>query len=336
MVPILFSTFLMLQAVACFTTTKFVEWFPRNHTEFENFRESWTTGPCKTLYDNFVKRGEQECGDILNCLIEHETELQKTTYASAQVVLGLIPPLLAGVGNSVPELSILASQRPFLSFLLTLGAPSMYLSRISEYINPFEILDSAIKSPLAGRTTLILGTTLPLLQYFLAAGAVANNIELALRIGSQSVLVWGCRSWYMPLVWVLFPISTYTIASLSCHIVLEKQQHAQEGCSEGFARGGIVEDMFKTCLQCLQVCIHLPLIEKGRPPPQGAVLLQMIAACLAFVHVVLGTLILASLVFVGFHDTLYILARFLSSVLVCRIVALLQLSVIRSRVGNAA
>lgn len=75
MVSICFSTVLMLPLAACFTTTKFVEWFPRNQTKLEKFQESWTTGPCKTVYDDYVKRGEGVCGDVLDCLMENETEL---------------------------------------------------------------------------------------------------------------------------------------------------------------------------------------------------------------------------------------------------------------------
>lgn len=134
----------------------------------------------------------------------------------------------------------------------------------------------------------------------------------------------------MPLVWVLSSISIYTFASLSCHINLE-QEHVQERYLKAWVHGEIIEQIFKACLQCLQICIHLPVIEEGRPPPQGAVLLQLVAAFLAFVHVVLGTLILSSLIFVGFHDTLYILARLLASALVCRMIALLQLGLIRTQ-----
>lgn len=60
-----------------------------------------------------------------------------------------------------------------------------------------------------------------------------------------------------------------------------------------------------------------------------AVLLQLLASILAFVQVVLGTLILSSLIFIGFHDTLKILARLISSALVCRVIAMFELARIR-------
>ena len=62
---------------------------------------------------------------------------------------------------------------------------------------------------------------------------------------------------------------------------------------------------------------------------------QAAASCLAVAHMILGTLILASLVFVGFHDYLIILARLLTSALVSRAIILLQLDVIRDQVSLA-
>ncbi len=63
--------------------------------------------------------------------------------------------------------------------------------------------------------------------------------------------------------------------------------------------------------------------------PVMAVLLQLLASILAFVQVVLGTLMLSSLIFIGFHDTLKILARLISSALVCRVIAMFELARIR-------
>ena len=123
-----------------FSTTKFVEWFPQNMTKLH---EAWK-GPCKTLYDNFVNKGKGECGLVLDCLLEYGTsELQKTTIASAQVTLGLIPSLITVVGNSIPEISLLASQRPMMTLLVTIGAPGMYPCKMTQYINPYGVLDGA-------------------------------------------------------------------------------------------------------------------------------------------------------------------------------------------------
>lgn len=133
-----FSLFILLSPAFSFSTTRFVEWFPQSLTKL---RQAWT-GPCQTLYDDFVNKDQGQCGPVLDCFLEHGmSELQKTTMASAQVTLGLIPSLIACVGNSVPEISLLASQRPLLTLLLTIGVPGMYPAKITEYVNSYDVLD---------------------------------------------------------------------------------------------------------------------------------------------------------------------------------------------------
>ena len=177
------------------------------------------------LYGDFVEKGQGQCGPVLDCLPEYGTsELRKTTIASAQVTLGLIPTLLSCVGNSVPEISLLASQRPMVMMLLTLGAPGMFPSRFTEYVNPFD--GAASKRVFGGARGPIRRTVMILSQYFLAMASTANNLELSLRLGTRSVLAWGCRSWYMPMVWVPFSLSTYAFAAMSCFIDKWNAKHA--------------------------------------------------------------------------------------------------------------
>ena len=63
-------------------------------------------------------------------------------------------------------------------------------------------------------------------------------------------------------------------------------------------------------------------------------MLQVCASFMALAQVILGTLILSSLIFVGFHDTLVVLARFLSSAMVSRAVALLHLTIMKDKVAQ--
>lgn len=323
--------------MSSFSTTKFVEWFPSNPADFANLFKA-LAGPCRTLYDDFVNKGQGNCGLLLDCVLEHGiSELQKTTIAGAQVILGLIPSLLASVGNSVPEVSVLASQRPMLTLLLTLEAPGMYPTRVTTYVHPLDVLAratsrgvfSAAAKWAIGRPLLIL------LQYLLAMAIAANNLELSLRVGSRSVLSWGCRSWWMPLVWVLFPLSTYAFAAVSCHTVARKTQRTNGSNWCGWIRWVPVEVTLSSSLRFLQVHLGLPPLRRGVLPSISVMIYQAAASCLALVHLILGTIILSCLIFVGFHDTLVILARFLASAIVARMIALLQLEAIRSQFDEA-
>ena len=162
------------------------------------------------------------------------------------------------------------------------------------------------------------------MEYAFAAAAAANNIELALSIGSRSVVAWACKSWYLPLFWILFSFLTSIAAGCSYIIIRNKDRATTRGPQEE-ARGREAE-------------IDLGKIDALKQPrtrtesaPLIGILLQILASALAFVHIVLGTLILASLIFVGFHDTLRILARLISSALVCRAIVMHRLIYIKTK-----
>ena len=313
--------YLFVYPVSTFPTAKFIEWFPQSHP-------TWINGPCKSLYE----RGR--CGDILNCILEHTSELRKTTIGAAQVMLGVTPALLSNLGSSVAEMSLVAFQRPFLSLLLVLGAPAMYQTRISEYEHPYETLETVPRGFGAEKIASSRQMVIFVSQYCIAAAAAANNLELALRIGSHSVLVWACRSWYMPLVWILFSLVAHVTASLSYYVLVKRERHQHSNPTEHPADTGseVIEwrQHSRNAQTSKQLCSGEP-----KTPSAVAISLQVLASCFAFMHVVLGTLILSSLTFIGFHDTILILGRLLASALVCRAISLYQLMCTKKSVAKA-
>ena len=315
-----------------FSTTKFVEWYPKFEADLQF---SWKTGQCRELYNDFIVRGQGECGHVLSCVLANTTELRKTTIASAQVVLGVTPWLLASIGSSTAEISLLASQKPLLTLFLMLGAPAVLQTRTFEYMHPLKALDAlpvSVDAQFEPRGWQ--GTGLLLLEYILVVAAAVNNVELALEIGSRSVLAWACRSWQMPLFWVLFSASTYFIAFLSIRIRSHCESSPMKVSATISKRREAGND--NLCFShCRSATVHrsTPHQQQVCTPAIG-MLLQIGANCFSFVHGILGTLILAGSIFVGFHDTLGILGRFVASALVCRLIAILELVKIRSSIDR--
>lgn len=303
-----------------FQTLKFQKWFP----DFEaDLSPSWTTGNCRTAYSNYLYHRTQShdtCGALLECILDHTSEKRKTTMASASVALALTPPLLAGLGQSLAEISLLSSQRPVLSALLAVGAPAMYPNRIFEYTHPPDALSYLPGNRGMPRLRPSVSIAVSILEYVLAAGTVANNIELAVHIGVRSVLAWGCNSWAMPLLWVLYPISLHVIATLGYRYMIPPIP----------IRGGPGGRLWRLLVMELTPSSNCRNFEIPQAKPTAtAILLQIFASALAFVHVVVGTLILSSLIFIGFHDTLWILFRLIGSALVCRGILMFELAGIR-------
>lgn len=304
-----------------FNSLKFQVWFPDFAAELS---PTWTTGNCRTAYSNYLYHRTQyhdTCGALLECILDYTNEKRKTTMASASVALALTPPLLAGLGQSLAEISLLSSQRPVLSVLLALGAPAMYPNRIFEYTHPPDALVYLPGNRGLPRLRPSLSVAVSILEYFLAAGTVANNIELAIRIGVRSVLAWGCNSWWMPLVWVLYPVLLHMIATLGYRSMTPTI----------LVRGGSRSRLWRFLKMEVTPSSNCKSFPLPKAAPTGtAILLQIFASSLAFVHIVLGTLILSSLIFIGFHDTLWISFRLIGSALVCRGILMFELAGIKA------
>lgn len=358
-------TYFQLSATA-FSKLKFQEWFP----DFEaDMKPSWTTGDCQRAhYEYFYNRTSRQdrCGALLECILENTNEKRKTTMASASVVLGVTPPLLAGLGQSLAEISLLSSQRPVLAFLIALGAPALYPTRVFEYTHPSDALKSLpgnlgitkLRSSYWGLVTLA--------EYIVTAVAVGSNIELAVDIGTRSVLAWGCNSWAMPLFWVLYPISLHAICFAGYYVTIPRQptkskvNHPKTWIVSSILSKSTALSISRAPTIIYQLSIFLfrsswsnhfwtlakmeilPTVNRARGPlpdvprTTTAILLQILASALAFVHILLGTMILSSLIFIGFHDTVRILLRFIASALVCRAILMFELAGIQevTRVEN--
>ena len=135
--------------------------------------------------------------------------------------------------------------------------------------------------------------------------------------------------------WILFPLTTYVTSGLSYFMMTENSRRkVRAGPSGQMKRGASSsghEGRFVTRPR------DLPKESNGSGAiPTVAILLQLLASGLAFVHVVLGTMILSSLIFIGFHDTLKILARLIFSALVCRVIAMFELAAIRKEMEESA
>lgn len=318
----IYSVFILglLPLTTGFHSLKFQEWFPNFEADLS---PSWTSGTCRSAYSNYLYHRTEHhdtCGALLECILDNTNEKRKTTMASASVALALTPPILAGLGQSLAEISLLSSHRPVLSALLALGAPAMYPNRVFEYTHPPDALRSLPGDRGLLKMQPALSVAVSILEYFLAAGTVANNIELAVRIGVRSVLAWACNSWAMPLLWVLYPVSLHVIATWG-YRSMTPVIPVRVGSGSRLWRMLTAEVTPSSNCECFA----LP----KATPTATAISLQIFASGLAFVHGVFGILVLSSLIFIGFHDMLWVLFRLVGSALVCRGILMFELAGIR-------
>ena len=76
---------------------------------------------------------------------------------------------------------------------------------------------------------------------------------------------------------------------------------------------------------------HLKLdLDTGMPETRTAVCLNWVAVILAYAHWIFGTLVFSSALFIGTLDALGVIARYLASALVCRMIMLVEIAGIRA------
>ncbi|KAF7541045.1 hypothetical protein G7054_g944 [Neopestalotiopsis clavispora] len=143
---------------------------------------------------------ESYCNTHINCMLSNMPEKVKSNMAASAVVLGLIPSILASLGPSVAEISLLSLQRPLLAFLLSLGSPVIYSSRYGTYDNPFDTLEVITGALVVPRIEKYAGV-ISAVQYIFAFGAVANTLLVSYQIGARGILSWACSVSYLPLYW---------------------------------------------------------------------------------------------------------------------------------------
>jgi hypothetical protein len=99
---------------------------------------------------------------------------------------------------------MLSFQRPFLSFLLSMGVPTVNPGRIFSYEDPFTALKVAVqgqpllRSPSHSKS--LQQTIIIVLEYTFALGAIWNIIYISVELGIRSVMTLACTTNYIPLV----------------------------------------------------------------------------------------------------------------------------------------
>jgi hypothetical protein len=138
------------------------------------------------------------CVKTYSCIMSNITEYTKANMASASVLLGLTPGILATLGSSTTELSLLSSHRPALALLLVLGSPAMNAIRTFEYKDPHLELqkkkwqwDFRDHSQISKHSQ-IGDIVRVIVQLFFAIGSIANLADLCRSIALNTISVMSC------------------------------------------------------------------------------------------------------------------------------------------------
>ncbi|KAI0430146.1 hypothetical protein F5Y09DRAFT_238197 [Xylaria sp. FL1042] len=303
---------------------RFHHWLPEYAATFQNISENVCS---TTLHDYFNPPPGLDklnaCYFHTDCIIQNLTETRKANIASASVLLGLMPTLLASLAPSIAEITLLSLDRPFFSLVVSLAVPSLYPTRTLEYDDPFEVLKRYSESGMLDSVNHRLGRALHLVSYAVAVGSIINIVFAVVLVSSSTILSWGCLNWYMPLIWVLLPAFIHLVSAVPFQLAFSDRSQRESLLANIIKLPNVV---FKRISQENGDSSNPEALGNHQQPPWFVVFTSCAASVGAFIHLALGIYIFSSLLFVPVNDALSFISRLILTVFAARLVIILEIA----------
>ncbi|KAH7141925.1 hypothetical protein EDB81DRAFT_843415 [Dactylonectria macrodidyma] len=303
-----------LEAARAATSIKqFKHWYPQYGGIFNEIRRI----NCTDEYNNYLT-GEKNQSNInwlaggdgytvltqplIDCILQHTSEYLKMSMTSAQVMLGIMPTIVALLGPSRDEIAMLANvgRRPLLALALAFASPSAYFSRAFEYSDPAEILSQAENRhkqwrPAQPMTQLLVSAG----EYIVAAAACVNVINNTRQIDQWAITSLWSDSDFLPSFWLCLGALLHIF---SCVFI---------PCAASSYAGRI--DVFRETKTFLVAAWW--------------------ESSLTILHLVFGTLIFSGMLFIGSKDAVSIVGRYIAGAAICRVILMYELAGLRESLG---
>lgn len=316
---------------------RFSSWFPRyssaldtlTHTDCSKELFIYRTKALNnaTNYPELkIWEVDHHATPLINCLVENTPELYKSIMASSQVMLGLMPTILASVGPSIHETAMLLvyGKRELLAFLLILGSPAVLFdntTNIRQLVADNMAFKDGISMDLLWRPNVFI----VLLEYLIASVAIANIGELCFEIGMRYVFTVWQDAQFLPGVWIAAGVFTQLLGAVGLEISRKKPN--LYNVRPFYLRFNFLEwlrKQFSTSAKTTPFEImfqQASLIE---------VLVFWFTRVIAACNLIFGTLLFSSLLFISTRDALIIVLRFMASAIACRVVVRYELCTLRA------
>ncbi|KIW66519.1 hypothetical protein PV04_05847 [Phialophora macrospora] len=261
---------------------------------------------------------------VIDCILGHLNETRKSNIAAAAVLLGLLPTTLGGVGSTTVEVGLVALRRPFLAFLLAAGAPAVSPIRTFDYVDTKELLT---KKPGTAKI-LPMGSTANTLisafEYVMAAAAVVNLAFVSYELCIQTVCSFAPENAFLPALWAFLAIAVHFFGTWSVYlrtriVLLEPNVN----------RSWIQQIWRRICAEFTPSAAREVARLEIRDETYAYIFLSWFTSILTVLHIVYGTLVFSSILFISTSDAVTVVARYLSSTLVCRAIVMYELSGLR-------
>ncbi|KAI2602618.1 hypothetical protein GGR54DRAFT_494659 [Hypoxylon sp. NC1633] len=329
---------------------KFKQWFSQWGRSHLPTGANWDVCvPDLEQYWSGNRTNPYQCTVVLNCILKGTEEGSKQMLAASMVLLSFIPSILALICPSIAESAMLSLDQPFLSLLLALGASAVYTLRIWDYEDPLDIINTT-KRPREDGIFIRLAVALHpyrrfvlTVEHLLVLLAIANVIQVSLDLGWRSVSSFDCDGSYYPLSWVLVPAFLHLLAVISFWVTPRGISRIAKGRRNS---SGLMSppERAKTDTYALQkrhinqVSIQYDtaprddrLVLYTERPSLWTLALQYIATGCAVGHVLYGTMVFSTLMFLMVSDAVPVIMRYALSAVVCRTISRYELAVMSQK-----
>jgi hypothetical protein len=308
----------------------------RTTSQFRHFFPAWSGYLHGIIENNCTELGNDYYDvsnesrllpyELANCILDNMAEFRKTEMSITAVILGLLPTILQQVGPTVAEVSVLATRRPLLAFLLGIAMPSV---STSGSVNPAETLRSPVDVHIysgALARAQWLWWSISAAEYLIALAAITNVFhqlyQLAywsISISSIAVYNGGISQTYAPFLWVILLVPAHLIGFWGFKLRYRTSRRARDGKTWIQA----IKSEFSPCV------MGEPLLLKEVKKGLLFIVVRYFTDMASLAVFIFGTVALSSQIFISLGDVIPVIGRFLLSTLVCRLILLFELHGLR-------
>ncbi|ETI27369.1 hypothetical protein G647_09559 [Cladophialophora carrionii CBS 160.54] len=267
---------------------------------------------------------------VIDCILGHLNETRKSNIAAAAVLLGLLPTTLGGVGSTTVEVGLVALRRPFLAFLLAAGAPAVSPMRTFDYVDTKDLL---AKKPGTAKI-LPMGPTANTLissfEYIMAAGAVVNLAFVSYELCIQTVCSFAPEDAFLPALWAFLAIAVHFFGTWSVYLrtrIVLLEPNVTRSWTQHIWR--------RICAEFTPSAAREVARLEIKDETYLYIFLSWFTSMGTVLHIVYGTLVFSSILFISTSDAVTVVARYLASTLVCRAIVMYELSGLRQVLSQA-
>lgn len=225
-------------------------------------------------------------------------------------------------------------RRPGLALLLAAGSPSVSPLRTFDYRDYTELLQIRPQSRIdANHTHSDRRNTrlfILVLQYVLAAAAAANVILTSWTLSNRTIYAAGSQAWGYPILWTLLTIPVHFLGAVAVQLRVnlrspDFEDRAHVGGPRSLlarVRNHVREEFRVSASQR-----HLVMSLRGES--NAFLFFSSGTSTSVIVHIIWGTVVLGSTLFIGPGDATGVVGQYLVSTLVCRAIVSYEMRGIR-------